>query len=169
MKNQKLKKRSPFQHFSSVVHLLSFTVTWKWFSPTSQTYRGYYMHNFLSVSNLYMKNTFYIAIGNHFKKRSTCYIIIQGAPLYFIVSPFLYIQNNTNQNNAHHNKHSLSKQFIHFLYIYTSTYMYMYKKWKTKNIKNATFFIRCIPVIIYRYLKMILTHITNIQRLLLYS
>ena len=31
-----------------------------------------------SVSNLHMKNTFYIAISNHFKKRSTCYINIQG-------------------------------------------------------------------------------------------
>ena len=59
--------------------------------------------------------------------------------------------------------------YIYTFSIYTSTYVHvhvMYKKWKTKNIKNATFFIRCIPVIIYRYLKMILTHITNIQRLL---
>ena len=37
--------------------------------------------------------------------------------LYFIVSPIFYIQNNTNKNNAHHNKHSLSKQSPHFGHI----------------------------------------------------
>ena len=63
------------------------------------------MHNFLSVSNLHMKNTFYIATSNHFIKRSTCHINIQGDTTY---------QNNAHHNNAHHNKHSLSKQSPHF-------------------------------------------------------
>ena len=33
---------------------------------------------FFSVSNLHMKNTFYIATSNHFKKRSTCHIYTGG-------------------------------------------------------------------------------------------
>ena len=71
------------------------------------------MHYFFGIKFAYEKYI-YIAISNHFKKRSTCYINIQGGALYFIVSPIFYIQNNTYQNNAHHNKHSLSKQSPHF-------------------------------------------------------
>jgi hypothetical protein len=47
---------------------------------------------FFSVSNLHMKNTFYIATSNHFKKRFTCYINIQGDTILYCKSNFLYTE-----------------------------------------------------------------------------
>ncbi len=71
------------------------------------------MHNFFSIKFAYEK---YILHRNKqsFQKKIHLLHKHTGGALYFIVSPIFYIQNNTYQNNAHHSKHSLSKQSPHF-------------------------------------------------------
>ena len=111
MKNQK----QPFLTFFIRCTTVICTVTWKWFSPTSQTYRGYYMHNFFSIKICIWKIHLH-RNKQSFQKKIHLSHLYRGT-LYFIVSPIFYIQNNTYQNNAHHNKHSLSKQSPHFGHI----------------------------------------------------
>ena len=58
---------------------------------TSQTYRGYYKHNFLNIKIVYEKYI-YIAISNHLKKRFTCHIYTGGPTILYCKSNFLYTE-----------------------------------------------------------------------------
>ena len=73
------------------------------------------MHYFFSIKFAYEKYILHRNKQSFQKKIHLSHIYRET--LYFIVSPIFYIAINTYQNNAHHNKHSLSKQSPHFGHI----------------------------------------------------